>query len=126
MVGLLPQGICITTRKGNKVIEIGERVGAILGAKDGEVDFLGFGVYEGAFVPIEAVGEIAEVLREEQIENPRILLDSGAVVYGCECWWGPQQQIQEKLSVYDKVNVVDIEEIRRKYTEDSNASSDQG
>ena len=35
---------------------IGERVGAILGADEGVVRFLGYGVYAGLFVPYTAAG----------------------------------------------------------------------
>ena len=73
--------------------KVGDRVGAILGrTEEGETKFLGYGVYEGEGVPIEAVGPIAEALVETKSTNPMIRLDSGSVVYGCECWWGTDLQ----------------------------------
>ena len=39
------------------------------------------GVIE-AFEPIEDM---------EEITIPRILLDCGEVLYGCECWWVPER-----------------------------------
>ena len=92
---------------------VGERVGAIFGSKDdGSVEFFGYGVYEGDFVPEEAVGWIAENLREHAVENPRIRLDSGKVVYGCECWWGPESKVLERLDGAIVIDV-DIDEVRR-------------
>jgi hypothetical protein len=45
--------------------------------------------------------------------NPKSLLDSGKVVWGCECWWGPEDQV--KASVHDrKVMEFDIEQERVK------------
>lgn len=81
---------------------IGARVGAILGAdQDTKVlKFLGFGTYAGDFVPREAVGFMADGLIEYEIPNPRIDLDDGHVVYGCECWWGSETAIRQQLDGY--------------------------
>lgn len=78
--------------------EKGKRVGAILGAnKEEGVRFLGFGVYKGDFkLPKEALG-----FNFGQ-KNPKIKLDSGEVVYGCECWWGSEKAIKERLKSYKK------------------------
>ncbi len=91
----------------------GDRVGAILSIRDGEVEFLGFGVYEGDFVPTEAAGWLADGLRAQEIVNPRIKLDNGKVVYGCECWWGDEAHTKDYLSKFDKVNKIDIDAVRR-------------
>jgi len=40
---------------------------------------LGYGIYEGDFEH--------PVLKRL---NPRMLLDSGERVWGCECWWGAE------------------------------------
>ena len=99
----------------------GDRVGAILGKNDdGSVDFFGYGVYEGRFPPAEAVGFLAEAAREVPgYVNPRIRLDSGKMVYGCECWWGAEEKVKKALSGA-KINLVDIDEIRIKSMEDEN------
>jgi len=94
-------------------MKIGERVGVILGGKPGAVDFLGYGVYEGMAIPVEAVGFFADGCREHGISNPRIRLDSGQVVYGCECWWGPEAVIKDTLERPDvTVKMVDIDIVR--------------
>ena len=96
------------------MIGINERVGAILGAQEGTVEFLGYGTYVGDFVPIEAAGGMGEVLLKSDIPNPKIVLDSGKVVYGCECWLGPEESVKKKLSAYQTVTLVDIDEVRKR------------
>ena len=64
-------------------------------AEDKIVAFLGCGVYEGDFVPTEAVGYLADKARLHEKRNPRIRLDNGKVVYGCECWWGYEERIKK-------------------------------
>ena len=99
-------------------MKIGDRVGVILGSnKDGSVDFFGFGFYEGDFVPTEAVGQLAEIMREADHVNPRIRLDSGSVVYGCECWWGSEEKVKKMLDG-QRVNVVSIDEVRAKFAKE--------
>jgi hypothetical protein len=103
--------------------KVGERVGAILGSGDKTVQFLGYGVYEGDFIPVEAVGGMADVLREVKIENPRIKLDNGSVVYGCECWWGPETAIKSRLERFNaegiETELVDINQVRDRWTEEN-------
>lgn len=94
---------------------IGTRVGAILSGKNGVVEFLGYGTYVGDHVPEEAIGPMADVLREAGVTNPKIELDSGKVVYGCECWWGGEEQVKNQLSQFDEVVDVDIDEVRSEW-----------
>lgn len=95
--------------------QIGTRVGAILSGKNGVVEFLGYGTYVGDQVPEEAVGPMAEVMREVGGTNPKIELDSGKVVYGCECWWGGEEAVKKQLTEFNEVIEVDIDEIRESY-----------
>ena len=95
----------------------GDRVGAILGAEKGMVEFLGYGVYDGDHVPTEGVGPFADMMKKANIPNPKIILDSGRVVYGCECWWGPEEEIRKKVAAYEKVVIVDIDALRKSYNE---------
>jgi hypothetical protein len=77
--------------------KIGDRVGAVLSATATIVQFFGFGTYEGDFVPEEAVGLFAEIGRDMGRINPRIRLDDGEVIYGCECWWGSETEVRKQL-----------------------------
>jgi hypothetical protein len=100
-------------------MKVGDRVGAILGGKGDTVKFFGYGVYEGDFVPKEAVGFMAEIAAESEHPNPRIRLDDGKAVYGCECWWGPEEAIKEQIAKYPNVIQVDIDEVRANYKEEA-------
>lgn len=90
---------------------IGDRVGAILSADDKAVRFCGFGVYVGDEIPKEAAGWIADVARDMGHANPKIQLDSGKVVYGCECWWGSEEEVRRQLAGREIIHV-DIDEER--------------
>ena len=93
----------------------GDRVGAVSHGKDGILYIFGYGTYEGDFVPDEsAVGWAAEAAREVGVTNPKIRLDSGKTVWGCECWWGSEKAIQARCGQAKGVVVVDIDETRER------------
>lgn len=93
---------------------IGDRVGAILSQQGLTVYFLGYGVYEGDFVPPADVNPLLNQGRK----NPKIRLDNGKTVWGCECWWGPEERIKGELANPNlKVVEVDIDEERKRYQE---------
>jgi hypothetical protein len=96
---------------GNNRTSVGDRVYAVLSATAAEVSLLGFGVYVGDEVPPAPMGitravfgvatweEFDRVVAEDtdcqpnaaaRPTNPKILLDTGEVVWGAECWWGPE------------------------------------
>jgi hypothetical protein len=75
-----------------------ERVGAVSHTRGKELFFYGFGVYAGEEVPESAVGWIAEALREHGQHNPKLVLDNGDVVWGCECWWSSEAEIERRLA----------------------------
>ena len=90
------------------MIAIGTRVTAILEAKDGIVKSFGDGVYAGDFdLPPDAGG-----FNFGQ-KNPRIDLDSGKTVWGCESWWGPCEAVRKRLPADWKWETVDIEAHRK-------------
>lgn len=92
--------------------EIGQRVGAISHGDGDTVYIFGFGVYEGDFVPEEGVGGfMGAAAREHNLTNPRIKLDSGKSVYGCECWWGPEDAVKQRIEGM-RVVVRDIDDAR--------------
>jgi hypothetical protein len=67
----------------------GARVGAIRSATTSVVDFYGYGVYDGDFDH--------EVMEGVTVPNPRITLDGGGVVWGCECWWGGEDAVKKRI-----------------------------
>jgi hypothetical protein len=97
-------------------IKAGDRVGAILSGKDGKVESLGYGTYTGQLVPPDrGPRSLATILHEANVENIRILLDSGKEVFGCECWWGPENVMRERLDVWRakgwEIIEVDIDDV---------------
>jgi len=114
----------------------GSRVGAIRDADNEIVHLFGYGVYEGDFelpdnartpfgsvseirvgmcehfgysagTPVEQWGEEHQKMFKRATTNPRIKLDSGSVVWGCQCWWASEEDV--KKSVGDrKVEIVPV------------------
>ena len=77
---------------------IGARVGAVMSATSSEVKFFGWGVFDGEEVPDANVGGwMGDALRENKMTNPKIKLDNGKVVWGCECWWGSEAEVKKML-----------------------------
>lgn len=75
--------------------KIGARVGAIVSANKEEIKMFGYGVYEGDHpLPSNIRGPFGYM---EGVRNPKITLDSGEVVWGCECWWGPEDDVKESI-----------------------------
>jgi hypothetical protein len=83
-----------------------------MSAKDGVAYLFGYGVYVGDEVPGEEAGGFGEMVRAAGAKNPKILLDNGKVVWGCECWWGPEEVVRKKLQQYDRIVEVDIDQER--------------
>lgn len=82
--------------------EAGMRVLAVRDATATEVNIYGYGKYVG--------DEPCPIF--DGIPNPKIVLDSGEVVWGCECWWGAAEAAEQKLQIQTggrKVNTVPVE-----------------
>lgn len=86
---------------------VGDRVGAISHSKDGVVYLFGFGVYAGKKIPPENAGCF-----NFGLPNPCIQLDNGKEVFGCECWWGPEEQIKKEIGER-QVITIDIDDSRK-------------
>jgi len=105
--------------------KIGERIGAIISTdeKTKKLFFLGYGIYKEDIIPSkEARGFLAEGLREYGRSNPTLKLDNGDIVYGCECWWGPEARMKQQIEGYQKagytIEIVRIGDIRKAYDEE--------
>ena len=75
----------------------GDRIGAILSIKDGTVNLLGWGTYEGEEVP--------PIFSSVGIKNPKLKLDSGHIVWGYQCWWGDEERLKKELEGHTIVQV---------------------
>lgn len=86
---------------------------AISHSKDGVLYIFGRGKYIGETVPKGAGGFLGSVLEQKEVKNPTIELDGGELVYGCECWWGPEAACEKKFSNFEKIETVSIAESRK-------------
>ena len=39
------------------------------------------------------------------IPNPKIKLDSGEIIWGCQCWWGAVEKMKENFEGFEFRNV---------------------
>lgn len=77
----------------------GDRVGAICDANQQRVRFFGYGVYRG--------DEMGSPL---PFPNPKIELDNGKIVWGCQCWWDAEDNIKQALEGRT-VELIDIDNL---------------
>ncbi len=84
-----------------------KRVFAILKSTPEEVFLLGEGNLLGDEIP-PAEGGMLDLLNELEIANPKIQLDNGNIVWGCQCWWGSIEKLESKVGGRI-VRLVDIE-----------------
>lgn len=97
-------------------VKPGDRVGAVCTYDDNKKEILlfGYGVFKGEEVPTEdIVGPFGIKPIDIQMKNPKIELDSGEVVWGCECWWGSEANIKEVETKSEIVNHISVKEYRK-------------
>lgn len=83
--------------------KVGSRVGAILKADEDGVHLLGYGTYQG---PQPIPEGVPGGMCIPGIPNPKILLDSGKTVWGCQCWWSSEEETKRMIG--DR-NVIDVD-----------------
>lgn len=94
------------------------RVVAIMSATEDKVFSFGEGEYVGDEVPPSDGAGVLGILSQMNVPNPKIVLDSGKVVWGCECWWGTPERMVDIFEGREVV-VVDIDTERSKaYSEE--------
>lgn len=89
-------------------MKMGDRVGAIRNADKETVYLFGYGTYEGDVVPpVGTIGAFGIDVGEIGVKNPKISLDNGKVVWGCQCWWSSEEKT--KYMIGDrKVEAVEV------------------
>ena len=93
--------------------KIGDRVGCFLSVVRNTALFLGYGTYVGDEVPPnEGQTSLTSYLSGLRKANPKIVLDSGDIVWGCECWWGPEEEVKAECARLEKVIPITITEAR--------------
>lgn len=91
-------------------MKVGERAGFVISASEDEVKLVGYGVYEGEFIP---PAEISSGMNKLCVCSPRIKLDSGQEVYGFEGYWGSEEGIKNMVSKRKNVVMIDIDQYRK-------------
>lgn len=97
----------MTVRKSVRSPKPGDRVGAVSHVVNGVAYVFGYGKYAGEELPVGAAGMGARLV-EAKVTNPKIVLDSGKVVWGCECWWGLEKAVKDRIEK-EKWTVVEID-----------------
>src|SRR5574338_1487067 len=99
---------------GMSIVKVGDRVGAYMSISGDKAFFFGFGTYVGDEVPPnEGFQSLTSYLSGLRQANPKIVLDNGDVVWGCECWWGAEDQVKAEMAKLAHVINVDIKDARR-------------
>ena len=93
-------------------MQIGDRVGAVLKTDEKQVFLFGFGLYAGKQVPPPGIQFLGMDMQDSGQTNPKLVLDDGQIVWGCECWWGPEEKVKTMLIGNREVVWVNIEEVR--------------
>ncbi|WP_339119009.1 hypothetical protein [Halomonas sp. BMC6] len=92
--------------------KVGERIGAVMKAKEGVVHLFGYGVRIEDKVPPANAGGFGSLLHEAGAPNPCLRLDNGVEVFGCECWWGDEESVKKRFANHTVVQA-SISEIRQ-------------
>lgn len=92
--------------------EPGTRVTAIshTDAKHNKAYIFGHGVYVGD----EDCPVLGVFGKGQYLKNPKIVLDNGKVVWGCQCWWAPVDVVAKRLNGWD-VTEIDIDDHIKKH-----------
>jgi hypothetical protein len=96
-------------------VKIGDRVGCFLAMREGVGGiWLGWGHYLGEEIPPnEGKNSLTAYLSGRLQANPKILLESGDIVWGCECWWGSEQEMTDARSKLPNIIEADIKMARQ-------------
>lgn len=79
-------------------MKAGTKVIALRNVTRTDVFSFGEGIYLGDEVPPEdsPEGSTRAMLRSLGMSNPKIQLNNGKIVWGCECWWGDAEETREQ------------------------------
>lgn len=98
------------------MLKVGDRIGFLISASSpagedgGTAKLVGYGFYEGEFIPPK---EVSEQMNALCIANPRVKLDSGQVAYGYEGYWGSEEAIKTFVARHKNVVNIDIDQYRK-------------
>ena len=78
-------------------VQVGDRIGAMRNADKETVYLYGYGTYQGDEIPPEDVMGPVSRLGLLGIKNPKLLMDDGTVVWGCESWWASEATARKSI-----------------------------
>jgi hypothetical protein len=96
---------------------VGMRVGVFHSCEKKTLALLGYGTYEGEEVPPEGILGQVGPLNILGWFTPKLKLDDGTVIWGCEAWWGPEPEIKA-MEQGRQIVKPKIESLRKKRLED--------
>lgn len=116
----MPYPLMINKKKMDR-IKVGTRVGVICNYDNGKssISLFGYGKYVGDYIPKEAVGVIASILKRDRVKDHKIKLDSGEVIYDCECNWDTEEKVKNDLKYFKDINYISIDKIRKQAKNES-------
>jgi hypothetical protein len=82
----------------------GDRIGAIASFTDDTVYLYGYGVYGGTLKVPNLTGHSYDP-GMEPVGDDKLILDSGQVIWGSECWWGSEEDIKGFVAEHE--NIID-------------------
>lgn len=86
------------------MVKPGDRVGAIVCAtkETKTVEFAGYGIYKGDEIPPEGIEFMGQDLHKLERPNPRLDMDNGKTVWGCQVWWGTEIAVKKQIVRFEK------------------------
>ena len=73
---------------------IGIRVGIFHSCTEQTLLLFGYGVYEADEVPPEGILGQAGPMHLVGLPTPKLRLDDGTIIWGCEAWWAPEAEVK--------------------------------
>ncbi|MGP8322376.1 MAG: hypothetical protein ACT6FG_00040 [Methanosarcinaceae archaeon] len=83
-------------------IEPGERAGAVISihGDSKKINLAGYGVYKGYEIPLAGIVYMGVDMHDLKRKNPRIDLDNGHTIWGCQCYWGSEEAMKKRIATY--------------------------
>lgn len=96
----------------NIKLEVGDRIGTISHSEEDTIYTYGFGVYLGEETPTEGVTFLGVPVK---IPVPKFKMDSGEILYGCECSWDTEADTKKIIRDFEKKKELSITSQREFY-----------
>jgi hypothetical protein len=78
-----------------------------------KVEFFGYGHYLGEEIPPPGITFMGMELHKFGDETPKLQLDNGDIIWGCECVWATEEQMQRDVAGIE-LEIVSIHDVRGK------------